>query len=110
MGVGTNENQTKQEKPMNMIDRLNEIVDKIREHLDAGGGILTESDHDRMIEIIEMAKDESQYEENNHELGWAIWRALKAMQDWNDVEYPYLEDVLPDMFPEGIDDGIYDEV
>lgn len=95
---------------MNMIDRLNELIDKIREHLDAGGGILTDSDHDRMMEIIERAEDESQYFENNHELGWAIWRALKAMQDWNDVEYPYLEDVLPDMFPEGIDDGFYDEV
>lgn len=96
---------------MNMIDRLNELVDKIREHLAAGGGILDDSDHDMMMEIIEMAIADGQFEEDNAELWKAIQRAERAMQDWNDEEYPYLPDVVHGMFPDGIDDGedFYDE-
>ena len=94
---------------MNMIDRLNEIVDKIREHLAAGGGILDDSDHDRMMAIIEEAIADAQWEEDNAKLWKAIQRAKKAMQDWNDEEYPSAEDVSSDMFPDGTDDGFYDE-
>ena len=94
---------------MNIIDRLNELVDKIREHLAAGGGILDDSDHDMMMEIIEMAIADGQFEEDNAELWKAIQRAEKAMQDWDDEEHPSAGDLLSDMFPEGTDDGFYDE-
>lgn len=94
---------------MNMIDRLNEIVDKIREHLAAGGGILDDSDHDRMMGIIEEAIADAQWEEDNAKLWKAIQRAERAMQDWNNEEYPSEGDIMSGMFPDGTDDGFCDE-
>lgn len=95
---------------MNWIDQLNEIADRINEHVEAAGGILDDSDHDEMTEVIEEATDYAQYGVSD-EFWAALDRAKRAMQNWNDEEYPYLEDILSDMHPEGIDDGCfyYDE-
>lgn len=93
---------------MSMIDRLNEVADKIREHLAAGGGILDDSDHEKMMEIIEMGISQAQWEDNAA-LWKAIQRAEKAMRDWDNEEYPSAGDIMSGMFPEGTDDGFCDE-
>ena len=92
------------------IDALNDIADRIYEHLEAGGGILDENDHDNFMQDIRDASEDAQGGASN-----AIWAALtrakQAMQKWNDEEYPYCEDLLSDMHPDGIDNGYdyYDE-
>lgn len=93
-----------------MIDKLNDIADKIWEHVEAGGGILDEYDHDRMAQTIEELSDMAQTI-GVDEVLMAAQRARDAMRRWNKEEYPYLEDILSDMYPEGIDDGddLYDE-
>lgn len=95
---------------MNWIAKLNDIADRINEHLEAGGGILDENDHDDMMQDIRYAIEDAQ--DGANDAFWtALNRAKRAMQNWNDEEYPYLEDLLSDMHPEGIDDGCdyYDE-
>lgn len=95
---------------MNMKEKLNEIAERIWEHVEAGGGILDEDDHDRMMATIEHGADLARDSEDD-DLWVAVTGARRAMQAWNDEEYPYLEDVIHDMYTEGIDDGddLYDE-
>lgn len=95
---------------MNMKEKLNEIAERIWEHVEAGGGILDEDDHDRMMATIERGADQARDFEDD-DLWAAVTSARRAMQAWNDEEYPYLEDVIHDMYTEGIDDGddLYDE-
>lgn len=92
-----------------MINELNELADKIYEHIEAGGEILTDSDHDKAMATIERASDYADWDEE--ELLIALHRAKSALQAWNNEEYPYLEDIMGSMFPDGIDDGydFYDE-
>lgn len=92
------------------INKLHNIADRIYEHLEAGGGILDENDHDDMMQDIREASEDAQG--GARDAFWkALTRAKSAMQKWNDEEYPYLEDVLSDMYTNGIDDGddLYDE-
>lgn len=93
-----------------MKEKLNEIADKIWEHVEAGGGILDEDDHDRMMATIEHGADLAR-DFDDDDLWVAVTGARRAMQAWNDEEYPYLGDVIHDMYTEGIDDGddLYDE-
>ncbi len=95
---------------MDWIRKLNEIADRIDKHVEAGGGILDEDDHDDMMQVIEDASEEAQFNLDD-EFITALQRARDAMRRWNAEEYPYLEDILADMYPEGIDDGddLYDE-
>ena len=86
------------------IDTLNEIADRIWEHVNAGGGILDEDDHDDMMATIEQGADLARDLEDD-DLWAAVTSAKRAMQAWNDEEYPYLADIVSDMHPEGIDDG-----
>ncbi len=100
----------RKEQDMTTTDKLNEIADRIYEHIEAGGGILDENDHDDMMQTIQYAIEDVQFGADDAFLE-ALQRAKNAMQRWNDEEYPYLEDIISDMFPEGIDDGndLYDE-
>ncbi len=100
----------RKEQDMNTTDKLNEIADRIYEHVEAGGGILDEDDHDDMMQTIQYAIEDVQFGADD-KFWEALQRAKCAMQRWNDEEYPYLEDIITDMFPEGIDDGndLYDE-
>jgi len=95
---------------MSIIDKLNDIADRIYEHIEACGGILDDDDHDDMMQTIRDASEDAQCGASD-EFWEALNRAKRAMQEWNDEEYPYLEDILRDMHPEGIDDGCdyYDE-
>lgn len=95
---------------MDMIAKLNDIADRIYKHLEAGGGILDASDHDDMMQTIEFGADLARDFEDD-DLLQALQRARDAMRAWNKEEYPYLEDVLSDMVPDGFDDGseFYDE-
>ena len=95
---------------MDWIRKLNEIADRIDKHVEAGGGILDEDDHDDMMQVIEDASEEAQFNLDD-EFITALQRARDAMRRRNAEEYPYLEDILADMYPEGIDDGddLYDE-
>lgn len=92
------------------IRKLNDIADRIYEHLEAGGGILDEDDHDDMMETIQNAIEDVQGGASD-EFWAALQRAKNAMRRWNAEEYPYAADILDDMYPEGIDDGddLYDE-
>ncbi len=93
-----------------LIRELNKMADRIHEHIEAGGGILDEDDHDNMMQTLESASEETQFDPSDEFMA-ALQRARNAMRRWNAEEYPYLEDILADMYPEGIDDGddLYDE-
>ena len=86
------------------IDTLNDIADRIYEHVNAGGGILDADDHDDMMQTIEHAIDYAQ-DGADDEFLEALQRAKNAMRAWNAEEYPYAQDILFDMHPEGVDDG-----
>ena len=98
------------------IDKLNEIADKIEMYLEGSRSDpdfveLDDNDHDRFTTTIRYAGEDACSMEHDEEYNRAYWRARSWLKRWNNEEYPYFEDVLSGMFPEGIDDGndLYDE-
>lgn len=71
---------------MNWIDKLNDIADRIDEHLEAGGGILDDDDHYSMMQDIKYAIEDAQCGASD-EFWAALNRAKSAMRRWNDEEY-----------------------
>ena len=91
------------------IDELNEIADKIEMYLEGSRNDpdfveLDSSDHDNILETLHYAEMDLAME-NDHDFNKAYWRARHWFERWNDEEYPNLEDIMDDMFPEGVDDG-----
>lgn len=98
------------------INQLNEIADKIEMYLEGDRDDpefveLDDDDHDNFTTAIRYAGEDWCAMENDEDYNMAYWRARRWLKRWNDEEYPSAEDIMSDMFPEGVDDGydFYDE-